>query len=127
MWQRTRDECDAMQAEMERLQKLRDRTIDHLNRVQTELGRLLVGSPEDEPEPLDDGELASVVELAVGDIDDDVEATADAGPELAEPADPQEPDSAPAVQSQSDQAGGAEPDPPAKASTRSRREPARSG
>jgi cell division septum initiation protein DivIVA len=119
MWQKVRDECTALQAETERLQKLRDRTMEHLSHVQTELDSLLVGPLEDEPD------VPSVQD--VSDDDDGLEATAKTGQELAESAESAEPDAAPAVQPESDQVGGSKPVRPADASARGRHQPARSG
>jgi cell division septum initiation protein DivIVA len=94
MWQTVRDECTVMQVETERLRKLRDRTMEHLSYVRTELNSSLFAEPEEEdPDP-----------------DLTAEAAANAGPEPDASADsaddPAEPDSAPAVQPESDQEGG---------------------
>jgi len=121
MWQQVRDECTAMQAETAWLQKLRDRTTEYLNTVRTELNSLFAGTPEDEPD------VPSMLNAAAGDVADGLEAPANAGPELATPADSAEPDSALAVQPESEQVDGSEARRPAKASARSRHQPAGSG
>lgn len=118
MWQKVRDECAAMQAETDRLQKLRDRTMEHLGHVRTELNSSLFVQPSEE-EP----DLTSLLDVAVSDVSDGAEATANAGPELAASADSAEPDSALAVQPESDQVGGSEARRPAAASARSRHQP----
>jgi cell division septum initiation protein DivIVA len=122
MWEKVGDECTAMQAETERLQTLRDQTMQHLSRVQTQLDSLLVGAPEDEPD------APSVGDVAGGD-DVDLGATAKAGPEPdppAESSEPAEPDAAAAVQPESDQEDDSEP---ARRATTpaSAQQPARSG
>ncbi|HZD69523.1 MAG TPA: DivIVA domain-containing protein [Actinomycetes bacterium] len=117
MWQTVRDECDTMLAETERLQRLRDRTMERLGQVRAELNSLFARSPEEEPD------LPSAPDTAA----DDPEGEADAGPERAASADAAEPDSAPAVQPGSDPAGGSEVPGAARASSRSRQQPARSG
>lgn len=104
-WEKVRDECTTMQAETERLQTLRDRTMQQLSRVQTQLDALLAGPPEDEPD------APSVRDVADGD-DAGLEATAKAGPEPdppAESSEPAEPDAAAAVQPESDQEADSEP------------------
>jgi cell division septum initiation protein DivIVA len=127
-WQKVRGECAAMLAETERLQTLRDRTMEHLSRVQTEVNSLLAGPSEDEPEVPD---APSVLDVAGGDDDDAaaLEATAETGPESAEAAETAEPDmaSAVAVQTESDQAADSKPGQPAKAAARDRHQAARSG
>jgi vacuolar-type H+-ATPase subunit H len=111
MWEKVRDECSAMQAETERLQTLRDRTMQHLSLVQTELDSLLAGPPEDE------SDAALVRDVAGGDdADSDLEATAKTGPEPdppAESSEPAEPDAPAAVELESDQEADAEPARPA--------------
>lgn len=110
MWEKVRDECTAMQAETERLQTLRDRTMQHLSRVQTELESLILGPPEDE------SDAPSVRDVAGGDdADSDLEATK-TGPEPdppAESSEPAEPDGAAAVEFESDQEDDSEPARPA--------------
>jgi len=110
-WDRVRDECAAMQAETERLQTLRDRTMQHLSRVQTELDSLILRPPNDA------SDAPSVADLAADeDGEDGVEATATTGPQPDPPAgsgDPAAPDVAAAVPLESAQQADAEPAPPA--------------
>lgn len=113
-WQQVRDECTAMQAETQRLQKLRDQTMKHLGWVHTALDSLVVGPSEDEPDS------PSPLDVAVGDGGDSLEATANTGPEVAEPPDSAAPESALAVQPESDQVGDSKTGPPARASARGR-------
>jgi cell division septum initiation protein DivIVA len=113
MWEKVRGECTVMQAETERLQTLRDRTMQHLSRVQTDLDSLILRPPEDE------SDAPSVRDVAAGgdaDSDFDLEATAETGPEPdppAESSEPAEPDAAAAVQLESDQEDDSEPARPA--------------
>jgi cell division septum initiation protein DivIVA len=111
MWEKVQDECTVMQAETERLQTLRDRTMQHLSRVQTELDSLLLGPPEEE------SDAPSVRDVAGGDdADSDLEATAETGPEPDPPAESSEPtdrDAAAAVQPESGQEDDSEPARPA--------------
>jgi cell division septum initiation protein DivIVA len=100
LWQTVRDECSAIQAETQRLQALRERTMEHLTRVQTELDSLLVGLPEDTPDVSGEPDAPA---LDVEDVaDTDPEATAETGQESAEPAEsdeaePAQPAAAPGV------------------------------
>ena len=111
VWEKVRYECTAMQAETERLQTLRNRTMQHLTRVQTELDSLMLRPPEDE------SDAPSVRDVAGGDdADSDLEATAMTGPEPdppAESSEPADPDAAAAVQLESDQEDDSEPARPA--------------
>src|SRR6266511_1747842 len=113
MWEKVRGERTVMQAETERLQTLRDRTMQHLSRVQTDLDSLILRPPEDE------SDAPSVRDVAAGgdaDSDFDLEATAETGPEPdppAESSEPAEPDAAAAVQLESDQEDDSEPARPA--------------
>lgn len=116
MWQKVREECSAMQAQTERLQMLRDRTMEHLSRVQIEVNSLLVRPPDDELDVPSELEAAGS-----GDAAASLEATANTAPESGEP------DAALAVQPESDQVGGSKPGRPAKASARDRSQSARSG
>ena len=114
MWQTVRDECSAVQAETERLQKLRDRTMEHLGYVRTELNSSLFARPPEEEQDVPS------VDSAVGDVADSADVTAEAGPELAASADSAGPDSALAAQPEPDQVDGSKARRPVAASARSR-------
>ncbi|HZD74496.1 MAG TPA: DivIVA domain-containing protein [Actinomycetota bacterium] len=88
MWQTVQDECTAIRAETERLQELRDRTMEHLTHVRTELNSsLFARRPEEEP---------------------DAAPVLDAGAQPAVSSDAAEPDSAMAAEAESDQVDGSE-------------------
>lgn len=117
MWQTVRDECTAMQAETKRLQELRDRMMEHLTYVRTELNSSLFIRP-----PEEEADLTPVLDATVEEVSDGADATANAGAEAAASPDSAEPDSALVVQAESDE-GGSEARPPAAASARGRPEP----
>jgi F0F1-type ATP synthase membrane subunit b/b' len=108
LWEELRDECTAMQVETERLQRLRDQTLEHLGHVRAGLNSLFVGLHEGEPDS-----------PSLPDVADGSAAMADAGSESRESADAESPEPASAVHAESDQVGGSEARRPAKASGRS--------
>jgi DivIVA domain-containing protein len=111
MWQTVRDECTTMQAETDRLQGLRDRTLEHLSYVRSELNSsLFAQGPEGEPD-------LTPVPDAARDVSDGADAAANAGAEPAASPDSAEPDSALAVQADFDRVGGSEASPAAAASS----------
>lgn len=114
MWQTVQDECSAMQAETKRLQELRDRMMEHLTYVRTELNSSLFIRP-----PEEEADLTPVLDATAGEVSDGTDATASAGAESAASPDSAGPDSALVVQDESDE-GGSEARPPAAASARSR-------
>ena len=117
MWQTVQEECAAMQAETKRLLELRDRMTEHLTYVRNELNSgLFIRPPEEE------ADLTPVLDAPVGEISDGADATADAEAELAASPDAANPDSALAVQDESDE-GASEVRPPAEASARGRPKP----
>jgi cell division septum initiation protein DivIVA len=103
MWQTVQDECTAIKAETERLQELRDRTMEHLSFVRTELNSsLMVRSSEEGPDS-----------MPVPDADTQPAAS----PYAAEA------DAAVAAEEDPDQVGASEDPAPAAASARSRPKP----
>jgi vacuolar-type H+-ATPase subunit H len=126
MWQTVNDECTAMQAETKRLRELRDRMMEHLTYVRTELNSSLFIQPQEEEADLTPVRDATVEEVSDGaeEASDgaDASATANAEAESAASPDAAEPDSALVVQDESDE-GGSEARPAAAASARGRPKP----
>ena len=90
MWQTVMDECSTLQAETKRLQELRDRTVEHLTFVRTELNSsLFVRVPEGEPDdpPVLDSAIEEVSDGATDGATDaaSAEATPTASADSAEP------------------------------------------
>ena len=117
MWQTVQDECTAMQAETKRLQELRDRMVDHLTYVRTELNSSLFIRP-----PEEEADLTPVPDATVEEVSDGADAAADAEAEHAASPDAAQPDSASDVQDESDE-DGSEARPPAAASAHGRPKP----
>jgi DivIVA domain-containing protein len=97
MWQTVLDECSTLQAETKRLQELRDRTMEHLTRVRTELNSSLFDRP-----PEGDPDDPPVLDASIEEVPDGTDAMANAGAEPAASAESAEHDPAFPAQGTSD-------------------------